>query len=47
MAENAEGTGGSIRGELYGDRFERVRNALEAEAARVPRRPDGSYEEGE
>ncbi len=46
MAENAEGTGGSIRGELYGDRFERVRNALEAEAARVPRRSDGSYEEG-
>ena len=46
VAENAEGTGGSIRGELYGDRFERVRNALEAEAARVPRRPDGSYEEG-
>ena len=46
LSENAEGTGGTIRGELFGDRFERVRNALEAGAGRVPRRDDGSYEEG-
>ena len=43
FADNVEGTGGRIRGELFGDTYERVRNAIEAVAARVPRREDGSY----
>ena len=33
LSENAEGTGGRIRGELFGDVYERVRNALEAGAS--------------